>query len=161
MATAKEAYPAFLNSLLQWLHNRRDRHPSMAALLQAPRIFEGARGYRHVAIFSERPDPRVHMAFRQNMVTGDRDSKVFALEMFLPSGMTAENLESGLARYIPVGQRDTYSHKDATVYFIQIPWGVSGEWDRLEQTGVRDCLFEFTFHALRFAAEALRALQRD
>ncbi|MCX5675318.1 MAG: hypothetical protein NTX87_09955 [Planctomycetota bacterium] len=152
--SANEAYRTFIHELRDWLIPEVAHDAALSHMVNHAQ-FDGQGDWMYILNLTPDERPRIRLSFRQNMVTHNPQSKVFALEIDLIGGLTPELIESRAYELMPIGDRGVFRRNGREQYYIQVPWGHGREYDRLRLHSVRDSLYGFALQSIRFARRAV------
>ena len=151
-STPRVEYEAFFRDLFGWLHYQRFDDPGFKTMALSGFIQDSS---RTSAVFSFSSSRKAYLGFwdRQHA------RHAFGAWVTVWTGLSRAERKAALARhfkYLPAGRCYQKVHKTSNVVHIETIWGKGDEHQRLQSPAVRECLFTFALHALRFCHVALR-----
>jgi len=148
----------FLEQLVRWLRQQRFKEPDFRRMASTGEVAGHSQKY---AVFEFSRRHKAYMGFLK-----DDESKMKPERDVFRSWVTAlhksrftkpEVIIEKCLPFMPAGERCApIEYKGCNVVRVQMAWGTGGQYERLGFPSVRDCLFTFVRHALRYSFEILK-----
>jgi len=146
----------FLEQLVRWLRQQRFKEPDFRRMARSGEV--AGNSQKH-AVFEFSTCHKAYMG-----LLADEETRLEPQCDFFSSWVTALTKLRGRRReilerclpFLPAGETYQRTVKSSNVVWVQTAWGSGGRYERLELPPVRDCLFTFARHALRYSFEILK-----